>query len=132
MFNSFKDKEGRFKLQLTTDIKGLMSLYESSKLSTEGEDILDEVNDFASKNLIASMEFIEQDLEREVRHVLEHPFHMSLPGFNIKKHLKDLQGKDGKTDAPIQELAILDFNILQSMHQSELKEVTKYVFLNLH
>ncbi|KAJ8622308.1 hypothetical protein MRB53_030837 [Persea americana] len=51
VFNSFKDKEGRFKLQLTADIKGLMSLYESSKLST-GEDILDEVNDFASKNLI--------------------------------------------------------------------------------
>ncbi|KAJ8622295.1 hypothetical protein MRB53_030824 [Persea americana] len=124
VFNSFKDKEGRFKLQLTADIKGLMSLYESSKLST-GEDILDEVNDFASKNLIASMEFIEPDLEREVRHVLEHPFHMSLPRFNIKKHLKDLQGKDGKADA-IQELAILDFNILQSMHQSELKEVTKW------
>ncbi|XXG83149.1 hypothetical protein AAC387_Pa10g0971 [Persea americana] len=108
-----------------------MSLYESSKLSTEGEDILDEVNDFASKNLIASMEFIEPDLEREVRHVLEHPFHMSLPRFNIKKHLKDLQGKDRKTDA-IQELAILDFIILQSMHQSELKEVTKYVFRNFH
>nr|AFQ20808.1 S-(+)-linalool synthase [Cinnamomum osmophloeum] len=126
VFNSFKDKEGRFKLQLTTDIKGLMSLYESSKLSTEGEDILDEVNDFASKNLIASMEFIEPDLEREVRHVLKHPFHMSLPRFNIKKHLKDLQGKDVKTDAPIQELAILDFNILQSLHQSELNEVTKW------
>ena len=73
------DEEGRFKLQLSTDIKGMMSLYEASKLAIEGEDIIGEANDFATKNLIAFVKLMEPCLARVVRHSLENPFHMSLP-----------------------------------------------------
>ncbi|RWR93550.1 S-+-linalool synthase [Cinnamomum micranthum f. kanehirae] len=125
VFKRFMDEEGRFKLQLSTDIKGMMSLYEASKLAVKGEDIIEEANDFATKNLIASVKFMEPCLARVVRHSLENPFHMSLPRFNTKNHLNNLRETDRNTEA-IQELAIFEFNIVQSMHQSELKEVTQW------
>ncbi|XXG68684.1 hypothetical protein AAC387_Pa06g1715 [Persea americana] len=79
VFKRFMDEKGRFRLQLSTNIKGMMSLYEASKLAIEGEDIIGEANDFATKNLIASVKLMEPCLARVVRHSLENPFHMSLP-----------------------------------------------------
>ncbi|CAL5383314.1 unnamed protein product [Camellia sinensis] len=53
VFHKFKDKDGRFKTELSEDIRGLMGLYEASQLSIEGEDILDQAADFK----LAKMDF---------------------------------------------------------------------------
>ncbi|CAL5331981.1 unnamed protein product [Camellia sinensis] len=51
VFHKFKDKDGRFKTELSEDIRGLMGLYEASQLSIEGEDILDQAADFSAQQL---------------------------------------------------------------------------------
>lgn len=102
----------------------MMGLYEASKLAIKGEDILDEANDFATKSLIASSTSIESCRTSLVKHALENPFHMSLPRFSTKHHLKNLEGIHADTKS-LQELAKLDFNIVQLMHQDELKQVSK-------
>ena len=40
-----------FKACLCEDLKGMLSLYEASFLSIEGENILDETRDFSAKHL---------------------------------------------------------------------------------
>ncbi|RWR97874.1 S-+-linalool synthase [Cinnamomum micranthum f. kanehirae] len=125
IFNNFKDDEGSFKPSLGKDIKGMMSLYEASEVAIQGEDILDEANDFAKKSLFASLTSVESSQTSIIRHALENPFHMSLPRFSTKHHLKNLRGNDVNTKS-LQELAKLDFNIVQLMHQEELKQVSKW------
>ncbi|XP_077243410.1 (3S,6E)-nerolidol synthase 1-like [Tasmannia lanceolata] len=71
------------------------------------------------------MTVMEPDLADLVRHTLEHPFHMTLPRFNANYYLKDYQGDNGRTGV-LQELAKLDFNIVQSLHQGELRAILKW------
>ncbi|KAF8409453.1 hypothetical protein HHK36_005529 [Tetracentron sinense] len=79
VFKNFKDKEGKFILPLSKDIAGMMVLYEASHLAVEGENILDEANDFARQHLNASMmRLFDQDLARILGNTLDNPYHKSL------------------------------------------------------
>ncbi|KAK4399017.1 Tricyclene synthase Oc15, chloroplastic [Sesamum angolense] len=51
IFNNFKGKDGRFRRNLSQDIRGLMELYEAAQLSFQGEYILDEAASFSSQLL---------------------------------------------------------------------------------
>ncbi|XP_077243409.1 (3S,6E)-nerolidol synthase 1-like [Tasmannia lanceolata] len=125
VFKNFKDEEGTFGQYVGKDIRGMMGLYEALHLRIDGEDILDEAYDFTFKHLKASMTVMEPDLADLVRHTLEHPFHMTLPRFNANYYLKDYQGDNGRTGV-LQELAKLDFNIVQSLHQGELRAILRW------
>ncbi|XP_077242055.1 (3S,6E)-nerolidol synthase 1-like [Tasmannia lanceolata] len=124
VFKNFKDKE-RFGLNVGKDIRGMMGLYEASHLRIGGEDILDEAYDFTCKHLKASMTVMDLGMACLVRHTLEHPFHMTLPRFKANYYLKNYHGDNGRTGV-LQELAKMDFNIVQSLHQGELKTVLKW------
>ncbi|XP_077223791.1 (3S,6E)-nerolidol synthase 1-like [Tasmannia lanceolata] len=125
VFKNFKDKEERFGLNVGKDIWGMTGLYEASHLRIDGEDILDEAYDFTCKHLKASMTVMDRGMAGLVRHTLEHPFHMTLPRFKANYCLKNYQGDNGRTRV-LQELAKMDFNIVQSLHQGELKAVLKW------
>ncbi|KAL0398701.1 UNVERIFIED_CONTAM: Tricyclene synthase Oc15, chloroplastic [Sesamum radiatum] len=51
VFNNFKGKDGRFRRNLSQDIRGLMELNEAAQLSFQGEYILDEAASFSSQLL---------------------------------------------------------------------------------
>ncbi|GLT70745.1 hypothetical protein SLA2020_428050 [Shorea laevis] len=87
VFNNFKDKEGKFKKELTEDIKGLMALYEASQLSIEGEDILDEAGNFSEQLLNARLRHLDENQLRVVGNTLRHPYHKSLAMFMAKNFL---------------------------------------------
>lgn len=124
VFCNFKANKGCFKLELSEDIRGMMSLYEASQLGIEGEDILDEAGDFARKYLNAAMTVVEPDIARVIGDTLEHPYHKSLARFKAKLYLKNLYGTYVWIGL-LQELAKIDFNIVQSLHQRELLQITK-------
>ncbi|KAF2284333.1 hypothetical protein GH714_020588 [Hevea brasiliensis] len=51
IFNSFRDEMGNFKMCLSEDWEGMLSLYEASFLSEEGESILQFARDFTTTSL---------------------------------------------------------------------------------
>ncbi|XP_031474195.1 putative monoterpene synthase 8 [Nymphaea colorata] len=125
VFQRFKDEEGRFDLGLAKDASGLMSLYEAAQLEHPGEDILEEAKNFATSHLQALVPFLEPSHAKQVEHVLEHPFHKSLPRVETRRWIDIL--RDGcEIDRDMVDLAILDFNHVQSIHQTELKEFSRW------
>jgi hypothetical protein len=125
VFNNFKDKEGKFNKELAEDINGLMALYEASQLSIEGEDILDEAGNFSELLLNARVRHLDDDNQvRAVGSTLRHPYHKSLSRFMVKNFLGNFEETNGWLK-DLQQLAKMDFNMVQSMHQKEIVQVSK-------
>ncbi|CAK7350843.1 unnamed protein product [Dovyalis caffra] len=125
VFENFKNKEGRFKQKLSSDIVGLMSLYEASQLSIKGEDVLDEAGDYSYRLLSSSMRNLDYNQARFVGNSLDHPHHKSLASFMAKNFFNDWHEKNGWINM-LQELAKIDFMMVQSQHQHELVEIAKW------
>ncbi|CAL5383313.1 unnamed protein product [Camellia sinensis] len=123
VFDKFKDKDGRFKTELSEDIRGLMGLYEASQLSIEGEDILDQAADFSAQQLNGWLTRLDNHHQAKViSNTLGHPQHKSLAKFMAKNFLSDYNGPNANV---LQELAKMDFNMSPSMYQKEMLQVSK-------
>lgn len=105
------------------DAKGLLSLYNASYLATHGETILDEANYFSKSQLVSLLSELEQPLETHVSLSLEVPLCRRIKSLLARIYIPIYQ-KDATRDGVILELAKLDFNILQSLYQEELKKVS--------
>ncbi|KAA8515440.1 hypothetical protein F0562_018949 [Nyssa sinensis] len=126
VFNIFRGKDGVFKEKLSTDIKGLMGLYEASHLSMEGEEILDEAANFSSRHLNAWVTNLgDHHQARIVRTTLQYPYHKSLARFTGKSFLRDFKGTN-EWENLLRELANLDCQLLQSIHQKEMLQVSEW------
>ncbi|KAI3768529.1 hypothetical protein L2E82_19282 [Cichorium intybus] len=119
-FMRFKGDNNMFDEKLNTDIRGLMALYEASQLRIEGEIILDEAEKFSYQILQEKMKFLEEDQARMVRHTLENPYHKTLPFCNLKNSIKYYNG------TVLQELAELEFNMVQRIHQTEINQIIRW------
>lgn len=123
VFDNFKDNEGRFKQKLiSSDIKGLVSLYEASQLSIRGEDELDEAGDDSYQLLRSSLTHLDYNQARLVRNSLDHPHHKSLASFTAKYYFND---EPNGWISELQELAKTEFERVQSQHQHEIVEILK-------
>lgn len=123
VFDNFKDNEGRFKQKLiSSDIKGLVSLYEASQLSIRGEDELDEAGDYSYQLLRSSLTHLDYNQARLVRNSLDHPHHKSLASFTAKYYFND---EPNGWISELQELAKTEFERVQSQHQHEIVEILK-------
>ncbi|WJZ96168.1 hypothetical protein VitviT2T_014880 [Vitis vinifera] len=60
-----------------------------------------------------------------VKNTLQHPHHKSLARFMTKNFLTDFQGTNGWINA-LQELAKIDFNMVKSVHQKEMLQISKW------
>ncbi|CAK7351761.1 unnamed protein product [Dovyalis caffra] len=125
VFENFKNKEARFKQKLSSDIMGLMSLYEASQLSIKGEDVLDEARDYSYQLLSSSIGNLDYNQARLVRNSLDHPHHKSLASFMVKNFVNDWDEKNGWINV-LQELAKIEFKMVQSQHQNEVNEIAKW------
>ncbi|KAH7856350.1 hypothetical protein Vadar_000508 [Vaccinium darrowii] len=125
VFNNFKDKEGRFKSKLSTDIRGLMALYEASQLSIKGEDMLDQAADYSAILLDGLMMNLDPCQARLVDSTLRHPHHKSLARFTARNYVRDYKGINGWVNR-LQELATMDFEMVQSTHKREILQVSEW------
>ncbi|PPD82479.1 hypothetical protein GOBAR_DD20590 [Gossypium barbadense] len=102
VFTCFMDDVGNIKSSLNQDFKGLLSLYEASYLILEGETILENARELVAK-------LLKQYLKEN----------------NDHQYLWMLVDHKNKDKNPIiLELAILDYNIVQSIHQEDLRYVS--------
>lgn len=125
MFNKFINKEGKFNQRVREDTNLLMGLYEASQLCIGGEDVLDEARQFSSKLLNESMSYLVPYQANIVRNTLLYPYHRSSARFMAKNFfLSNFQGENGWIHV-FQELAKMDFYLVQSLHQREIVQISK-------
>ncbi|KAJ1375497.1 Terpenoid cyclases/protein prenyltransferase alpha-alpha toroid [Sesbania bispinosa] len=126
IFERFKDQNGNFKGSLSGDVKGMLSLYEASFLSYEGEEILDEAKDFTSFHLRGLREDrISNILLEQVNHALELPLHHRVQRLEARWYIESYaKRKDAKL--VLLNAAKLDFNIVQSTLQKDLQEMSRW------
>ncbi|PRQ31621.1 putative S-linalool synthase [Rosa chinensis] len=102
------------------DINGLVELCEASHLSFQGEEMLDEAGKLSRQLLTAWVSNNHNDHRVTlVERTLEHPYHKSLTRFMAKKFLNNFQGQE-KWVCSLQELANLEFNMVESIIQNEI------------
>ncbi|KAF3954891.1 hypothetical protein CMV_019820 [Castanea mollissima] len=70
-FSKFKDTNGNFKESLTSDVRGMLSLYEATHLRVHGEDILDEALLFTAPQLESVASRLSPPLAAEKQHQKE-------------------------------------------------------------
>lgn len=126
MFKSFKDEVGKFKSEISNNVEGMISLYEASYLTLEGETLW-EANAFSRtllKNLMKEG-IIEGKVAEQVTYVLEGlPFHKKFQRVEARQYI-DTYDKTELHNRLLLELAKVDFNMVQSSHQKELQEVSR-------
>ncbi|GMN64055.1 hypothetical protein TIFTF001_033115 [Ficus carica] len=129
VFNAFRDERGNFSAGTSdNNIIAMLSLYEASFHSIEGEGPLEEARDFTTKFL---EEYVKSNRDQNgilsllVSHALELPLHWRMPRLETR-WFTDVYEKRQEMNLSLLELAKLDFNIVQATHQEDLKHVSRW------
>ncbi|XVE49794.1 hypothetical protein DITRI_Ditri01bG0110300 [Diplodiscus trichospermus] len=125
VFSSFKDQNGSFKASLSEDVEGMLSLYEASYFGFEGENLLDEAKEFARMHLKNPKVNISKSLAEQVNHALELPLNRRMQRLEAHWTIKSYSRRQDVNQAVL-ELAKLDFNRVQSQHQRELRDMSRW------
>ncbi|CAB4274269.1 unnamed protein product [Prunus armeniaca] len=129
VFNKFRSRDGSFKDSLSKDVEGLLSLYEASHLGMPGEEedhVLEEAKSFSTKNLRQLVGTLEDDnlLKQIVEQSLETPLNWRMPRIEARNFI-DIYERDNSKNLALLELAKLDYNLVQSVYQMEIKELSR-------
>lgn len=138
IFSKFKDKDGKFRLELAQDTKGLLSLFEASHLSIPGDDILDEAGDISMNLLMTTSKTVQSIETTIIRNTLSNPYQKSLPrltGVTAKnqlqhfetllKFLHDCFGTQ-QWIQDVQDIASVDISMSQITLQIELNQLSRW------
>ncbi|KAK8717300.1 hypothetical protein V6N13_044572 [Hibiscus sabdariffa] len=126
VFDSFRDKTGKFRQSLCNDIKAMLSLYEASYHCFPGESIMEEAWNFTSKHLgNVEIDQVDPFLGIQVSQALELPLHWRMPRLEARWYI-DVYERRANFNPIILQLAKLDFNVLQGLHQEELKDMSRW------
>ncbi|XP_057474257.1 ent-copalyl diphosphate synthase 1-like [Actinidia eriantha] len=132
--------------QSTQAVTGMFNLYRASQVLFPGEKILEDAKKFSSKflrekracNELLDKWIITKDLPGEVGYALDVPWNASLPRLETRFYLEQYGGEDdvwiGKTlyrmsnvnNNTYLELAKLDYNYCQALHQLEWDSIQKW------
>ncbi|XP_042952049.1 terpene synthase 10-like [Carya illinoinensis] len=125
-FKSFINENGDFKEFLCVDIDGILALYEASFHLRQGESILEKARDFATKHL---KEYVDQSKDQYlcmmVNHALELPLHWRVTRLEARWFIDAYRSREDM-NSTLLELAELDFNMVQAVHQEDLKELSRW------
>jgi len=124
------DSNGTFKPILQKDTKGLLSLYEASFLAFDGEELLDKARVFSSMHLTETKPTLDSYLKGRVEHTLELPLHWRAPRLEARWFI-DQYERDEKLEPKLLQMAKLDFNRVQTVHQGEIARMSRYIINSL-
>ena len=109
---------------LSSDVEGLLSLYEASHLAMHGENTLVEGWNFSIKNLKSLMGKLDSDSAKQVKQSLEIPLYLRMPRVEARSFI-DVYQRDMTKNLSLLELAKLDYNLVQYVYQQEVKELAR-------
>lgn len=101
----------------------MLSLYEASHLGAKGEEILTEAMKFTECKLRESAGHVAPQIRGEIHQSLELPRHLRMGRLESRRYIEEY-GIESGCDLSLLELAILDYNYVQSLHQMELAEIS--------
>ncbi|KAG2712282.1 hypothetical protein I3760_04G117800 [Carya illinoinensis] len=126
VFEKFRSRDGKFIQDgLSREMEGILALYEASHLGMHGENILEEVKDISTKSLKSLMGKFDSDFAKQVKESLERPLRWRMPRVEARNFI-DVYQKDTAKSLTLLELAILDYNLVQSVYQQEVKELARW------
>ncbi|KAF3448348.1 hypothetical protein FNV43_RR09061 [Rhamnella rubrinervis] len=129
IFNDFKDEDGNLKASMCEDTMGMLCLYEASYHCIDADSILIEARHLATKHLQAYMDRQKQvqdqssDLCTLVNHALELPLHWRVPRLETRWFIDSYESRRDY-NLILLDFAKLDFNMVQQLHQEDLKDVS--------
>ncbi|GMI79433.1 terpene synthase 21 [Hibiscus trionum] len=124
-FNKFKDEKGKFKESLTSDVKGMLELYEAANCQLHGENILEEALSFTKFHLNLAETKVEYPLSTQIADALNRPLRKSLPRLVARSYISIYEGY-GNQDQNLMKFAKLDFKMVQRLHKQELNEINRW------
>jgi (-)-germacrene D synthase len=123
-FDGLKLEDGSFIDSVANDPKGLLSLYNAANLLTHNEGALEEALIFARRHLELIQSSLESPLADQVARALKIPLPRTLKRIEAVSYMQEYSVEQRYNPA-ILELAKLDFNLLQRLHQKELKTISQ-------
>ncbi|KAI9081563.1 hypothetical protein K1719_036449 [Acacia pycnantha] len=125
VFNKFKDEKGNFRETLTSDVEGMITLYETCYLSIHGEDILDQALTFTTNHLRSITIESNPFLAAKLNNVLKQCPYRGTPRLEARKYISIYHLHPSCIEVLLT-LAKLDFNALQKLHQKEIGNICKW------
>ncbi|KAI3470008.1 hypothetical protein Pfo_026671 [Paulownia fortunei] len=125
VFDKIRDKDNKFDETLSSDVEGLLSLYEASQFRIHGEDILEEGVAFTTHHLTRMVPQLESPLKDKVKQALEQSLHRGVPIIKTRLYIS-IYEKDDSRDELLLKLAKLNFNFLQNLYKKELCELSRW------
>nr|UXF47965.1 terpene synthase 3A [Daphne genkwa] len=122
VFTKFKNTNGEFE---SDDARSWWCLYEATHLRTPEESILEEALKVSRKKLEALLPQLSFPLSDCVRHALHIPYYRNVPRLVARQYIPLYDAEAAKIES-LARFAKIDFNMLQALHQSELKEVSRW------
>ena len=125
VFDCFLDEKSNFMEYQSISVEGILSLYEASFHSVEDEIVLDDARDFTSK-------FLKDHVNKNggnyisllIDHALEFPLHWRVPRWEALWFINAYERSHNLRPTLLQ-FAKLDFNMVQSIYQEELKYTSR-------
>jgi len=118
------DKSGNFRESLTNDIWGMLSLYEASYLGTEDEELLKKAMEFSRARLSELIPHLSPEVGRQIGRALTLPKHLRMARLEARNYMEEYSQESNQIPALL-ELAKLDSEMIQSLHQRELAEICR-------
>ncbi|XP_023638181.1 1,8-cineole synthase 1, chloroplastic isoform X2 [Capsella rubella] len=122
-----KIESNRFKIE---NITSIISLYEASFLSTKADTKLHKViRPFATDEIrkyVDDDESYNMEIREKAIHALEMPYHWRMRRLETRWYIDAYEKKIGLKDLVLIEFAKIDFNIVQTTHQEDLKYVSSW------
>ncbi|XP_021725964.1 (-)-germacrene D synthase-like [Chenopodium quinoa] len=125
VFENFKCEDKSFKDCLASDVQGLLSLYEASYLGVHGEKTLDEARAFATTHLTSFATQLSSPMAEQVAHALKLPLHRRTMRLESWHQISFYESKSCNNETLLK-FAKLDFNLLQILHNKELRDLTRW------
>ncbi|KAF2297398.1 hypothetical protein GH714_023039 [Hevea brasiliensis] len=126
VFNKFKDSDGGFDKTISSDVKGLLSLYEATFLSVHGEDILDEALAFTRQHLETLVAQSSPRLAEHIRNALLRPFYQGIERIKTRQYISFYEGDESRNETLLK-FAKLDYNRLQFLYKQELALLSRQI-----
>ncbi|KAF5767883.1 putative R-linalool synthase [Helianthus annuus] len=123
VFHNFMDANGELNKSSSEDIQGLLSLYEASYMGSTEEYILSNAKEITSIHLSRSVSQLSPKLHQKVVDALRLPRHMRMQRLEARRYIEEYASEDDHNPILL-EFAKIDYNMVQSVLQRELLEVT--------